>query len=95
MSWTHRVFEIYSLDKPLSELEGTPSDWVYNREVMWCDVDDDLIISFHPLWELLYWWARDRWRYKIFIPLSTEWWWWTKGRKKYLKGTRDANGERN
>ncbi|GAG46750.1 unnamed protein product [marine sediment metagenome] len=60
MKWTHRVFELYPKDKPLSELEGSAADWVYRGDVMYCDVDDDIVVALNPWWRLTKWFIKSR-----------------------------------
>lgn len=60
MKWTHRVFEIYPKDKPLHELEGTAAEWVFRGDVMYCDVDDDLVVALNPWWRLAWWFIGSR-----------------------------------
>lgn len=76
MKWTHRVFELYPKDKPLSELEGEPADWVFRGDVMYCDVEDDLVVALNSWWRLLKWFIETRFETFKFWAQYNFWYRW-------------------
>jgi len=73
--WKHTVLEIYShvvhdgegpvwSDWPD---EGTPADWIELELVSYCQGDAKDLVSFIPLWKLL-WWKLTDW-----LDRFTEW----------------------
>ena len=76
MMWTHKVFELYPKDVPLKDLEGTAADWVFRGEVMYCDVEDDLVIALNPWWILLKWFIETRMETLRFWVSYNFWYRW-------------------
>lgn len=67
--WTHTVLEIYP-DMDVSDegdvtyechwpTSGTPADWIEQGLVGYCQGEPRDLVSFIPLWKLLWWRVKD------------------------------------
>lgn len=64
--WRFAVLEIYSHmscddEGPVAwPAEGSPSDWIEQELVGYCDGDERDFVSFIPLWKILVWRVIDK-----------------------------------
>jgi len=68
--WTHTVLEIYP-EEVLSRVSGdvlytvpwptsgTPADWIEKGLIGYCQGEERDLVSFIPLWQLLWWRVQD------------------------------------
>ena len=65
MAWTHAILEIYSPESGWPK-SGTPTDWISESLVGYCDGELEHVVLFTPLLNILRW--------KLKNAISNIWW---------------------